>query len=115
MINSTPVRFLPLDNTLLDKLVDELRLEHATIGAGTYPGLISDGRTAALAVLILAGRQVAEETTYKVAKGLYNQFEAFRTTHRAFSKLNRKMLARSGGFPIHPGANRFYKEVGLVN
>ena len=63
---------------------------------------------------IAAGEKMSDEAAYNVAKAMYNgaaQLGKLLPPFRLFKP--NEMVGPSGGVPYHPGAIKFYKEVGI--
>jgi TRAP transporter TAXI family solute receptor len=63
--------------------------------------------------LVMAGTQMSDETAYKIAKLLYEQQDKLVAVSRIYGRYKKENLARDHGVPFHPGAIKFYKEVGI--
>lgn len=65
--------------------------------------------------LLIVGKKVSNEVAYKSAKALYDNKKALVAGHKAFLGFDPKKMAKPGvGVAYHPGAVKFYKEVGLL-
>jgi TRAP-type uncharacterized transport system substrate-binding protein len=62
--------------------------------------------------LIVAADQ-DEELVYQVTRTLYENREAVVAKHPAGRAINPNNAARDTGTPFHPGAIRFYREIGI--
>ncbi len=63
--------------------------------------------------LIVAGTQMSDDNAYKIAKTLYEQQAKFVAISKIYGRYHKQDLARDHGVPFHPGAIKFYKEVGI--
>jgi len=63
--------------------------------------------------LIMAGKQMSDDTAYKIAKLLYEQQAKLVAISKIYGRYKKENLARDHGVPFHPGAIKFYKEVGI--
>ena len=81
--------------------------------AGTYPGQDSDIQTIAQPNFLAVNAAVDEEHVYKLTKALYENLPFLQAIHKATEAMD--VNAAMGGLPVplHPGAMRYYKEVGL--
>jgi TRAP-type uncharacterized transport system substrate-binding protein len=83
---------------------------------GTYPFMEKDYPTVRMWVALLAGNHVSEETVYKYVKAVAENEARVQaiggSLKTAFTRA--KMPANPGNLPYHPGAARYYKEVGLL-
>jgi TRAP transporter TAXI family solute receptor len=81
------------------------------------PGIVKDApayTTHALWVGFAAPKSMNEETAYQVMKGMWAGIEAERVALKPLQGVD--VLARSlteNSYPLHPGAIRFYREMGL--
>ena len=84
-----------------------------TIAAGTYPGQDSDIQTIAQPNFLAVNAAVDEEHVYKLTKALYENLPFLQAIHKATEAMD--VNAAMGGLPVplHPGAMKYYKEVGL--
>ncbi len=86
----------------------------ATVPAGTYPG--QDDAFEGLNVgsmHLITGAEVDEELVYQVTKTLYEQREQVIERHPAGRAINPGNAPRDTGTAFHPGAERYYREIGV--
>ena len=90
------------------------RIDPATIKAGTYSDLKEDfhGLNVGSMHLITSGAQ-DEELVYNVTKTIYENREEVVKKHAAGKAINPNVVVRYVGTEFHPGAIRFYKEIGI--
>jgi TRAP transporter TAXI family solute receptor len=84
-----------------------------TIKAGTYPGQEKDVLTIAQPNFLAVNADVNEEHVYLLTKALYENLGFLRAIHKATNAMNIKSAVSGLPVPLHPGALRYYKEVGL--
>lgn len=81
----------------------------------TYPFMTEDGVTIALWNSIVAGTHVSEETVYKFVKALAENQDRVRAIHPTLGQFDiRQLSANPTQLQYHPGAARYYREVGLL-
>ena len=101
----------------IDKLIaDNPFYRVATIPGGMYKG--TDGATATFGVgaTFVTSTNVPEETVYIVAKSVMENIEDFKGLHPAFANLEPAQMVKDGlSAPLHDGAARAYKELGLID
>ncbi|MSU89094.1 TAXI family TRAP transporter solute-binding subunit [Rhodobacteraceae bacterium 2CG4] len=100
----------------IDKLVSENSYYRvATIPAGTYTGQDEDNTTFGVGATFVSSEDVPEEVAYVVAKAVMENLDDFRNLHPAFANLKAEEMVQDGlSAPLHPGAERAYKELGLL-
>ncbi len=50
---------------------------------------------------------------YSITKEVFENFETFRNLHPSFADLKKEEMVKGLPLPLHPGALKYYKEVGL--
>jgi TRAP transporter TAXI family solute receptor len=113
---STPVRLIPIGAEILAKLKEGRGYYMpGVIAAGTYRGIDSDTETIDMRALWVVSADAGEELVYQITRALWNE-----TTRRLLDARNpvgrriRLSDALDGiSIPLHPGAERFYREAGL--
>ncbi|HPQ95862.1 MAG: TAXI family TRAP transporter solute-binding subunit [Thiothrix sp.] len=86
----------------------------ATIPAGTYEGQEQDVETVAVVNFLVTHSEVPEETAYQMTKLLFENLETLVAAHKAASAIKLEDALKGMPVPLHPGAERFYKEKGLM-
>lgn len=112
------VRLLPIPNTPDSlKRVKAVRSDYflVTLPARMpFVGVVKPTTVLASDLVIYVGAHVSNDTVYKFVKGVHNQKEALAKGHPSFNahapKLMGKQFTRA---KYHPGAVKFYKEVGI--
>ncbi len=90
-----------------------------SMAAGVKPGANSTGVSVdptylvRVDVLMLASSKVSDEVVYKVVKAAHGNKDALVKALGAFRGFDPKGMVRNHPAPYHPGAIKFYKEVGL--
>lgn len=91
----------------------------STIPAGVYEGIDTDTRTPAVSALLVVSADQPEELVYGITKAMWNDnTRNLLDNGHAKGKQITLDTALDGvmtlGVPLHPGAERFYKEQGLL-
>ncbi len=110
------LELLALDGAAADQLIaSNPFLFKETIAANTYPGI------AAVATLAVGAQWVASdkldaELVYQVTKALYSEAgqKALSSGHAKGRVMTLENAVRGAGIPWHPGAQRFFREVGVL-
>tara|TARA_R110000787_G_scaffold233754_3_gene340649 strand:+ start:655 stop:1674 length:1020 start_codon:yes stop_codon:yes gene_type:complete len=84
-----------------------------TIPAGTYPGQTKDVNTVAQPNFLAVNADVSEEHVYKLTKAIYENLPFLQAIHSATKVMDVKQAMAGLPVPLHPGAAKYYKEVGL--
>lgn len=59
--------------------------------------------------------RVPQQVAYAFTKEVFENLEEFKKLHPAFSDLTRESMLQALSAPVHPGALRYYEEVGLID
>lgn len=86
----------------------------APIPAGTYEGQAEDVATAAVGNFLITHDGVSEETAYQMTKLLFDNLERLASAHAAARGIDPAKATAGMPLPLHPGAERYYKEAGLM-
>lgn len=86
----------------------------ATIPAGTYDGQDADVPTTAVVNFLVTHEDVPEETVYQMTKLLFDNLPALVAAHSAAKQISLENALQGMPLPLHPGAERYYKEKGLM-
>ncbi len=96
----------------------------ATVPAGSYKGMENEPfETVAYSIFVTVNADVSDDVVYRVTKATYesekefivNSFKAWRIGYEAAK--SKEFLAQMDGFglELHPGAAKYWAEVGLIN
>ena len=86
----------------------------ATIPAGTYDGQDADVSTAAVGNFLITHDEVPEETVYAMTKLLFENLDQLVAAHAAAQGIDPEKALEGMPVPLHPGAERYYREAGLI-
>ena len=109
-------RLLPVTGDAIDKLVaDNPYYAAATIPGGMYNGNADDVQTFGVKATFVTSADVSDDVVYTVVKAVFDNFDRFKRLHPAFENLSEEEMI-SGGLsaPLHPGAEKYYKERGWM-
>lgn len=84
-----------------------------TISAGTYPGQDKDVNTIAQPNFLAVNASVDEEHVYLLTKTMYENLPFLQAIHPATKAMAIEAAMAGLPAPLHPGAARYYTEVGL--
>jgi len=109
------IHFIPFDQSATDRLTEQYRFfDRRIIPARTYKGQTDDFHGLNVGSMILVtSAQVDEETVYRFAKTLFEHAREVTEKHPAGKAINPENAVRDTGTPFHPGAIRYYREIGI--
>ena len=86
-----------------------------TIPGGTYNGFDDDIETAACVITFVADESVDEEIVYEMTKAIWENLDEVQQIAASLSWMNKDDPCAGIGIPLHPGAERYYKEIGVIS
>jgi hypothetical protein len=87
----------------------------ATIPAGTYEGQEDDVPTAAVGNFLITHADVPDDTVYQMTRLVFENLDTLAAAHAAAKAIDPAKAAQGVPVPLHPGAERYYREAGLMN
>ncbi len=86
----------------------------AMIPANTYRGQSSDVPAAAVQNYLVTHEGVSNDIVYGMTKALWTNLDALAAAHSAAKAIDLKRALEGMPVPLHPGAEKYYKEVGVI-
>lgn len=110
------VHIVPFEQDFIDEVAAlQPYLSATTIDTAYYDKL--DGAdqipTIGIKSVLFTRADVNEETVYRTVKQVMENLDLFRQQHPAFARLNSEKMAQDVIVPLHPGAERYFKEAGI--
>jgi len=84
------------------------------IPAGTYEGQTADVPTAAITNILVTRADLDDETVYRMTKALFENLDEMVAAHAAAKAISIDTATEGLPIPLHPGAERYYKEQGKL-
>jgi len=114
---ATPIRLLPIADETFDKLKKRYPFFTRTaIPVDAYTGLAGETPTVGLNALWVVSADVAEPLVYEITKSLWGEptRKFLATRHIMGQRIALERALDGLDVPLHPGAERFYREIGLT-
>ncbi|KIH75959.1 hypothetical protein SAMN05660860_02783 [Geoalkalibacter ferrihydriticus] len=111
------VRFVPVDAELIEKLVAEQPYyAPAQIPIAPYPGVVNTEPVPTFGVkaTICTSADVPEDVIYTITRVVFENLDALKDLHPALAVLTPQNMLEGLSAPLHPGAERYFKEKGLL-
>jgi len=71
--------------------------------------------TVAISNYLISHADVSEELAYQMTKLLFENIETLTSSHQAAAQIALETALDGMPVPLHPGAERYYREQGLIN
>ncbi|WBU54357.1 TAXI family TRAP transporter solute-binding subunit [Paracoccus sp. SCSIO 75233] len=83
------------------------------IPAGTYEGQDEAVGTVAIINYLVTSDAVSDDTAYLMTKSIFENLDDLRAAHSAAEAVDVQKALQGMTVPVHPGAQRYYDEVGV--
>ncbi|MGE0241673.1 MAG: TAXI family TRAP transporter solute-binding subunit [Parvibaculaceae bacterium] len=109
-------KLVSLTGPVIDKLVaDNVYYAKATIPGGMYNANPDPTETFGVAATLVTSANAPEDVVYQLVKSTFENFDEFKKLHPAFANLDPQTMVKDGlSAPLHPGAEKYYKEKGWL-
>ena len=84
------------------------------IPGGSYKGVDDDVQTVAIKATLIASPKLSEETVYNITKAIFENKDEIAATHAKGEELDLDYAVSGISVPFHPGAEKYFKEVGAI-
>jgi hypothetical protein len=110
------VRLLPVAGPEIVRLIDDHpQLSAGFIPGGVYRGNPDDVPTISVTATLVTTASQPEDRVYAFVRAIFDNFQILAQMHPVLNELEPREMARSHGTaPLHPGAERFFRERGLI-
>lgn len=110
------VRLVDVAGEPIDQLIDENSYYRtAVIPGGMYAGTDEDVTTFGVGATLVTSANVSDDIVYTLVKAVFDNFSDFTGLHPAFANLSEEAMISDGlSAPLHPGAERYYRERGWI-
>ncbi len=109
-----PVKLLSLNDNAIKLLEEKVGAYPYTIPKDTYDFLTEDIQTAAIDLILFSSTNVSDETVYNVVKSIHENLDYLYSANKSFEGMTDETIANTGDVPLHPGAEKYYKEAGII-
>ncbi|MEO9825618.1 MAG: TAXI family TRAP transporter solute-binding subunit [Paracoccaceae bacterium] len=115
--STVDAKLVSVTGDAIDKLVgDNPYYAKATIPGGLYKGNDEDTQTFGVKATFVTSADVDDDVVYTVVQAVFENFDRFKGLHPAFATLKEEeMIADGLSAPLHPGAEKYYRERGWIN
>jgi hypothetical protein len=113
LASAVDIVIVPVPAEVVDKIGDPA-YQPATIPANTYKGQTADAPTAAIRNILVTHSGVGDDLAYRMTKAMFDDLETLVAAHAAAKAIKLDAAATTTAVPLHPGAQKFYREKGLV-
>lgn len=113
LATSVAITVIPVPADVIAKIGDAA-YQAAVIPANTYDGQKTDVPTAAIPNFLVTQSDVPDDLAYQMTKTMYENLDTLYAAHNAAKAIKLENAIKGMPVPLHPGAERYYREVGII-
>jgi TRAP transporter TAXI family solute receptor len=115
LANARDIRIVPLTGPEIEALrKKQPYYASVQLPANTYKGQSAPVTTLAVMAIWATHDGLSEQMAYEVTKALYENTETLGQVHPKGKEIALKTALQSVSIPLHPGAEKYYREKGLI-
>ena len=115
LASTIPIDRLPISDEAFSALKSRMPTAgRSMIPANSYKGQTKDVPTVSAMMILVAPADMSNDEAYWMAKTLAEQLESVRGLHASYAKLTVAQMADVPGDGLHPGAEKYFREVGAL-
>lgn len=107
------INFVEIPQEVIAK-INNPAYQHGVIPASTYEGQTTDVSTVAIQNLLVTQSSVSDDLAYQMTKLMFEHLDRLGNAHSAAKAISLDNATKNLPIPLHPGAERYYKEVGAL-
>lgn len=117
MTSTANSKVIPMDESLIEKLKEKYPwYSNYTIPAGTYENQEEDILTSAIKMALFTTESMDEDLIYEITKTFWENIDELKVTNNSLRDLNvEDAIENIGNLKLHPGAIKYYKEIGIMD
>ncbi|MDR1871879.1 MAG: TAXI family TRAP transporter solute-binding subunit [Deltaproteobacteria bacterium] len=113
--NACDSHIVPVDSPFIQTfLKDRHFYPRVVIPNGMYRGVNEDIVTFGPRATLMTTASLSEEAAYQVTKAVISNLEEIKSLHPALASVSLSAIFDSNTAPFHPGAEKYYREIGLI-
>jgi hypothetical protein len=113
LATSVDIVVVPIPADVVKKTNDPAYIP-SSIPANTYKGQTADVPSAAIQNFLVTHEGVSNDTVYAMTKSLWTGLDNLVAAHSAAKAIDAKRALEGMPVPLHPGAEKYYREAGLL-
>lgn len=106
---------VPIDGPQADALIKKYPFyAKDKVPAGIYKGVDKDVPTVAVLAILVAKAELEEDIVYRITKAMWENVGRIESAHAKGKEVKLEKALIGMPIPLHPGAQKFYKEKGMI-
>lgn len=85
-----------------------------TIPADAYPNQDGEVKTVATGTLLIVNKSISDELVYEITKNMFENIESLAQSQDIANEISLESALNVSGIELHPGAEKYYREAGIL-
>jgi TRAP transporter TAXI family solute receptor len=110
-----PIRLVPVTGKERDALIEmDPYFIKSVVPKRTYPGMTEDVETIASPAYLICLESLKEDDVYRITKAIFENLQDLAASHKQGENIRLETALIGSTIPLHPGAEKYYKEKGVI-
>ncbi|WP_147108339.1 TAXI family TRAP transporter solute-binding subunit [Nesterenkonia populi] len=112
------IEFLEYTDEALDHLADEWGITAETLPAGTFHGQEEEVRLVGWMTGLVTSEDMDDEAAYAITEAVVENYQSLVDANASLEPFDPELAASeeiNGSVPLHPGAEQYYRDAGLLD
>lgn len=113
LASTTDITIVEVPPEVVEKIGEPVFISEK-VPAGTYNGVDKDTATVAIINFLVTREGLSDDVVYQMTKQMFEKKDELVSAHSAAQGIDLKTAAKGMPLPLHPGAEKYYKEQGAL-
>jgi TRAP transporter TAXI family solute receptor len=113
LATAVAIVIIPIPPEVVAK-IGEAAYQAGTVPADTYKGQTAAVPTVAVQNFLVTHEGVPNDTVYTMTKSMFDNLDQMTAAHAAAKAIDKAKAATAMPVPLHPGAEKYYREAGVL-
>jgi TRAP transporter TAXI family solute receptor len=113
LASTTPITIVSVPKDVVDAIGEPVFIS-TPVPAGTYDGVTQDVATVAIRNILVTSADLPDDLVYQMTKAMYEHHADLLSAHSAAKGIVLADATNGLPLPLHPGAEKYYREVGVI-
>ena len=109
------LKLLPVDEKVIEQLCKKYGYSKSYITNEHYKWVTEDSPTFEDLTVLIVREDIPEEIVYKITKAISENLDYFSDVDTSLRAMKQETMWQGTGVELHPGAKRYYQEIGVLN
>jgi TRAP transporter TAXI family solute receptor len=114
-ISQPETMMVPIDDAHVDALMKKhSQYARGKIPAGVYKGIDAEISTISVWMIFAVKEELQADIVYRITRAFFENTAVMSAAHGLGKQVKLENALRGMSIPLHPGAEKFYKEKGMI-